>query len=92
MEITTQVIKKNGKNEFVVLPYEEFQKIQEELVSYEDLRCLRKAKMVEKDAPTIGIAQLKKIITKDHRAKGRLRDHTPIQTDKTTAMPELIRN
>ncbi len=60
MEITAQVIKKNGKNEFVVLPYEEFQKIQEELVSYEDLRCLREAKMVEKDAPIIGIAQLKK--------------------------------
>jgi len=37
-------------------------KIQEELASYEDLRCLREAKMTEKDAPTIGIAELKKRI------------------------------
>jgi len=63
MELTTQIIKKNGKKEFVVLPYNEFQKIQEELASYEDLRCLRKAKIKERDAPTIGISELKKIIT-----------------------------
>ena len=36
--------------------------LQEELASYEDLQCLRKAKMAEKDAPTIGIAELKKRI------------------------------
>jgi hypothetical protein len=39
-------------------------KDQEKLASYEDLRCLREAKMKEKDAPTIGIAELKKRITK----------------------------
>lgn len=60
MVVNAQIIKKNGKEEFAVLPYEEFQKIQEELASYEDLRCLREAKMAEKDAPTIGIAELKK--------------------------------
>ena len=63
MELTTQIIKKNGKNEFVVLPYDEFQKMQEELDSYEDIRCLREAKTEEKDSPTIGIAELKKRIT-----------------------------
>lgn len=63
MELHAQIIKKNGKNEFVVLPYDEFQKIQEELASYEDLRCLREAKIAERDAPTVGIAELKKIIT-----------------------------
>ena len=63
MVINAQIIKKNGKKEFAVLPYDEFQKIQEELASYEDLRCLRKAKMAERDAPTIGIAELKKRIT-----------------------------
>jgi len=61
MELNAQIIKKNGKNEFVVLPYDEFQKMQEELASYEDLRCLREAKIAERDAPTIGIAELKKI-------------------------------
>ena len=63
MKLTAQIIKKNGKNEFVVLPYDEFQKIQEEIASYEDLRCLRKAKIAEGEAPTIGIAELKKAIT-----------------------------
>ncbi|PIP09091.1 MAG: prevent-host-death family protein [Syntrophobacteraceae bacterium CG23_combo_of_CG06-09_8_20_14_all_50_8] len=53
---------KNGEKEYAVLPYDEFQKIQEELALYEDLRCLREAKMAEKDAPTIGIAELKKRI------------------------------
>jgi hypothetical protein len=62
MELNAQIIQKNGKNEFVVLPYDEFQKIQEELASYEDLRCLREAKMTEKDASTIGMAELKKRI------------------------------
>lgn len=62
MVLNAQIIKKNGQNEFVVLPYDEFQKIQEELASYEDLRCLREAKIEEKDAPTIGIAELKKRI------------------------------
>ncbi|PIP39177.1 MAG: prevent-host-death family protein [Desulfobacterales bacterium CG23_combo_of_CG06-09_8_20_14_all_51_8] len=69
MELNVQIIKKNGKNEFVVLPYDEFQKIQEELASYEDLRCLREAKIEERDAPTIGISELKKIITGRTSAK-----------------------
>jgi hypothetical protein len=46
------------------LPYEKCKKIQEELADYEDLRCLREAKAAEKDAPTIGLAELKKRITK----------------------------
>ncbi len=57
-----QIIKKNGKKDYVVLPYEEFLKVQEELEDYDDLRSLREAKEAEKDAPTIGMAELKKKI------------------------------
>lgn len=57
-----QIIKKDGKKEYAVLPYKEFMRIQEELEDYQDLRCLREAKEVEKDAPTIGMAELKKKI------------------------------
>jgi len=57
-----QIIKKNGKKDYVVLPYEEFLKVQEELEDYDDLRSLREAKETEKDAPTIGMAELKKRI------------------------------
>jgi len=62
MVLTAQIIKKDGKKEYAVLPYEEFQKIQEALADYEDLSCLREAKAVEKNAPTIGIEELKKRI------------------------------
>ena len=57
-----QIIKKNGKKDYVVLPYEEFLKVQEELEDYDDLRSLREVKETEKDAPTIGMAELKKKI------------------------------
>jgi hypothetical protein len=57
-----QIIRKDGKKEYAVLPYEEFLKIQEQLQDYEDLRSLREAKEAEKDAPTIGIDELKKKI------------------------------
>jgi hypothetical protein len=57
-----QIIKKNGKKEYAVLPYKEFLKVQEELEDYEDLRSLREAKETEKDAPTIGMNELKKKI------------------------------
>ena len=57
-----QIIKKNGKKDYVVLPYEEFLKVQEELEDYDDLRSLKEAKETEKDAPTIGMAELKKKI------------------------------
>jgi len=65
-----QIIKKNGKKEYAVLPYKEFIRIQEELEDYQDLRCLREAKEAEKDAPTIGMAELKKKI------RGRTRRST----------------
>jgi len=67
-----QIIKKNGKKEYAVLPYEEFLKVQEELDDYQDLRCLREAKAAEKDAPTVGMAELrKKIATRTTRCSRR---------------------
>ena len=60
ISLRAQIIKKNGKKEYAVLPYEEFLRVQEELADYEDLRCLREAKETERAAPTIGLAELKK--------------------------------
>jgi len=37
-------VERNGKKQFVILSYEEFMKIQEELENYADLRILREAK------------------------------------------------
>ena len=60
MNMKPQVIKKNGKKEFVILPYEEFVKIQEQLEDYEDLRTLREAKQKEGNAPAISLKDAKK--------------------------------
>jgi hypothetical protein len=62
--LNAQIIKKDGKKEYAVLPYKEFLKVQEELEEYADLRCLREAKDAEKDKPTIGVDELKKKIGK----------------------------
>ena len=44
MSIHPQIIEKEGKKEFVVLPYEEFLELQEALEDYEDLKTLRSEK------------------------------------------------
>ena len=53
MIIHPQIIGKEGKKEFVVLPYDEFIKIQDALEDYEDLRLLREEKEKSKDQSTI---------------------------------------
>ena len=60
MDINPQIIEKKGKKEFVILPYEDFLKIQEELDNYEDLRILREAKINEGDAPAVSLKEMKK--------------------------------
>ncbi len=46
----------------MVIPHEEFLKVQEELNNYEDLRCLREAKEAERNAPTVGIDEVRERI------------------------------
>ena len=52
MSIHPQIIEKDGRKEFVVLPYEEFLKMQEEIENYEDLRTLREEKATAHAEPT----------------------------------------
>ena len=73
VSLRAQIIKKDGKKEYAVLPYEEFLRVQEELEDYEDLRCLREAKEIERDAPTIGLAELKKKIRRRTSRSSRRR-------------------
>jgi PHD/YefM family antitoxin component YafN of YafNO toxin-antitoxin module len=51
--IHPNILERDGKKAFVVLPYEEFVMIQEELQEYEDLKELRAAKAEEADAATV---------------------------------------
>ncbi|MFH1113210.1 MAG: type II toxin-antitoxin system Phd/YefM family antitoxin, partial [Pseudomonadota bacterium] len=52
MLLHPQVIEKEGRKEFVVLPYEEFVRIQETLEDFEDLRELRKEREETMGEPT----------------------------------------
>jgi len=71
MTYDVQIIRKNGKKEFAVLPYADFIKIQEDLADYEDLRRLREAKESEKGAPTIGLRDLKKSLVRRMNRPGK---------------------
>ncbi len=62
ISINPQILKKNGKKEFVILPYEDFLKLQEELSCYDDLRILREAKKEEQNAPSVSFEEAKKIL------------------------------
>jgi hypothetical protein len=52
MILHPQIIEKDGKKEFIILPYEEYQLLQEELDDVHDLRELRLEKQRSKDEPT----------------------------------------
>ena len=53
-------LERDGKKSFVVLPYEEFVMIEEELQDYEDLKALRAAKAEEADAPGVPLGDVKR--------------------------------
>ena len=55
-----EILSKNGKKEFVVLPYEEFLALQELLDDVEDLLDLRTAKREDDGKPTVSLADVKK--------------------------------
>jgi hypothetical protein len=57
-ELHPEILTKNGRKEFAVLPYEEFLALQEWLEDLEDLTDLRTAKDSERDAPTISIVEV----------------------------------
>ena len=60
MLLHPQVIEKEGRKEFVVLPYEEFLQIQEALDDFDDLRELRKERDESIDAGTRNLREIGK--------------------------------
>jgi hypothetical protein len=62
MTIHAQILKRNGKNEFAILPYEEFLMLQETFDNYTDLKALRSAKSKEKNAKTVSFKESKRIL------------------------------
>jgi PHD/YefM family antitoxin component YafN of YafNO toxin-antitoxin module len=58
-DIHPNILEHNGQKAFVILPYEEFLEMEEELEQYEDLKLLREAKTEEADAPTLSLDAVK---------------------------------
>jgi len=57
-----EFITKNGKKEFAVISYEEFEALQQFIADMEDLMDLRAAKEEEGDQPSVPLAEVKKLL------------------------------
>jgi hypothetical protein len=58
--IHPNILEHDGRKAFVVLPYDEFLMLEEELQQYEDLKQLREAKAEEADAPSMPLDAVRK--------------------------------
>ena len=62
LKLHPEIVVKNGKKQFAVLPYEEFIALQERLADADDLLELRKAKRAEGKKPAIPLADVKRAL------------------------------
>lgn len=60
IKLHPNILEKDGKKAFAVLPFEEFLQIQSELQDYEDLKDLRQAKEKEKNVAALSLSDAKK--------------------------------
>ena len=58
IELHPEIIEKDGKKQFVILPYEEFVAVEQALADAEDLAALRAAKKEEHAAPGVPLADV----------------------------------
>ena len=56
------ILERDGRKAFAVIPYEEFVRVEEELHDYEDLKVLRAAKVREAKAATTPLAHVRKAL------------------------------
>lgn len=62
IELHPQILEKNGKRQFAVLPYDEFIALQEILADAQDLLDLREAKKAEGEAETMSLDGVKALL------------------------------
>ncbi len=58
MELHPQIIEKEGKKEFIVLPFDEYQELTSIMHDYEDLMDLRTAKAEAKEQQAIPLEKV----------------------------------
>jgi hypothetical protein len=57
-----EIVKKHGRNQYVMIPYKDFLTIQERLADADDLLELRKAKRTEGKKRSIPLADAKRLL------------------------------
>ena len=62
LKLHAEILVKNGKKQFAVLPYEEFLAVQERLADAEDLLELRKAKRAEGAKRSLPLGKVKRAL------------------------------
>ncbi len=62
MDINPRVLERDGKKEFVIITYEEYEQMREQLCDYEDLRDLRDAKRAEQNAESVPLSDVKRTL------------------------------
>ena len=60
INLNPKILEKDGKKEFAILTYEEFERLTEQLEDYEDLKELRSAKAEELDSPAKSLSEVRK--------------------------------
>ena len=60
LKLHPEILSKNGRKQFAVLPYEEFLALQERLADADDVLELRKAKRAESRKKSIPLATVKR--------------------------------
>ena len=60
IKLHPEILKRDGKEQFAVLPYEEFLAIQELLEDIEDLRLIEEAKANDTGEPGIPLEEVKR--------------------------------
>jgi len=62
IQLHPEFITKNGKKEFAVIPYEEFEALQALIADIEDLMDLRAAKEEDTNQPSVTLAEVKRML------------------------------
>lgn len=74
LKLHAEVLKKNGRNEFVVLPYKEFMAMREQLEDAMDLVALRRAVAEDNGGPGISLQEMKsRLGMNDKRGRSKRR-------------------
>ncbi len=60
IKINPQFLTRDGKREYAVLPYEEFEEIQDRLEDAEDILALELARREDADKPTISLEEMQR--------------------------------